>query len=126
MTLPSKFGFGSALGSGNQFLPWVHIKDVVNIISKSIGDTKMHGPYNVVAPSYDNYNEFSKTLAQVLNKPYFMPNVPSFLLKLALGEMSAIVLEGSRISSEKLIKNGYKFQFSNLEFALKNLLITNS
>ncbi len=124
MILPSKFGFGSALGSGNQFLPWVHIKDVVNIISKSISDTKMLGPYNVVAPSYCNYNEFSKTLAQVLNKPYFMPNVPSILLKLAFGEMSAIVLEGSRISSEKLINSGYKFQFTNLETALKDLINT--
>lgn len=124
MILPSKFGFGSALGSGNQFLPWVHIKDVVNIISKSISDTKMLGPYNVVAPYYCNYNEFSKTLAQVLHKPYFMPNVPSILLKLAFGEMSAIVLEGSRISSEKLINSGYKFQFTNLETALKDLINT--
>jgi uncharacterized protein (TIGR01777 family) len=122
MLLPTKFGLGSALGSGKQFLPWVHINDVIKIISKSISDNKMQGPYNVVAPSFDTYDKFSSTLAHVLKKPYFLPNVPSFLLRLAFGEMSAIILKGSRISSEKLIKNGYKFQFDNLETALKNLV----
>jgi uncharacterized protein len=122
MLIPTKLGFGSALGSGKQFIPWVHFYDVLTLIEKCITNETMLGPYNVVSPSFNTYNEFASTLAKVLNKPFFMPNVPSFLLKLTLGEMSQIVLEGSRISSQKLIDSGYCFQFPNLRYALSDLL----
>lgn len=122
MLLPTKLGFGSALGSGNQIIPWVHIEDVVNIIAKSLNDNKIIGAFNVAAPSFNNYNDFAKTLAKVLNKPYFMPNVPAIALKLVLGEMSEIVLKGSRISPNKIIEYGYNFKHTNLEEALKDIL----
>ncbi len=121
MMLPTKFGLGSALGSGKQFLLWVHINDVIQIFEKSIIDNNLTGPYNVVSPSYTTYNDFSRILAEVMNKPFFIPNVPSFLLKLVLGEMSQIILEGSRISSEKIINAGYNFKYPTLNEALKNL-----
>ncbi len=122
MILPTKLGIGSALGSGKQYLPWVHVDDVVKIIKKSIGDQLMKGVFNVVAPSYNIYNDFAKTLAAVLKKPFFMPNVPSFVLKLIFGEMAQIILEGSRVSSQKIIDSGYEFQFPNLKNALEDLL----
>ena len=125
MILPTKLGVGSALGSGKQYFPWIHVDDVVKIIHKSIEDKLIKGVFNVVAPSNSNYNNFAEKLAKVMKKPFFMPNVPSILLKLALGEMSEIVLKGSRVSSEKLIESGYSFQFANLELALDDLLRSN-
>ncbi|MCB0744564.1 MAG: DUF1731 domain-containing protein, partial [Ignavibacteriae bacterium] len=122
MLLPTKLGFGSALGSGNQFLPWIHIDDLIGIITKSISDESMKGAYNAVAPSFSNYNEFAKTMAEVMDKPFFMPNVPSLILKLIFGEMSKVILEGSKISSKKIIDSGYNFIFPNLKEALLDLL----
>lgn len=122
MLLPTKLGIGSALGSGKQYFPWVHIEDTVNIIFKSINDNNMNGPYNVVAPVFTNYIEFAKTLAKVMEKPFFMPNIPSFFLRLILGEMSKIILEGSRVSSKKIENAGFTFKFTDLNVALNNLL----
>jgi len=82
MLIPTKLGFGSGLGSGKQYLPWIHFKDLINIIEKSIKDESMNGAYNIVSPSHTTYYDFAKALAKVMNKPFFMPNVPAFLLKL--------------------------------------------
>lgn len=82
----------------------------------------MNGPYNVVAPVFTNYIEFAKTLAKVMEKPFFMPNIPSFFLRLILGEMSKIILEGSRVSSKKIENAGFTFKFTDLNVALNNLL----
>jgi len=122
MIPPTKLGFGTALGTGKQYIPWVHIIDVIKSIEKCISNEKMNGPYNIVSPTYNTYNEFASFLAQALNKPYFLPNAPSFILKLILGEMAQIILEGSRISSHKLIDTGFDFQFTDLEEALSDLL----
>lgn len=122
MMLPIKLCIGSALGSGNQFLPWVHIDDVLKIIEWSILNGNLSGPYNVVAPEYKTYKEFVKAIADKLGRLLFMPNVPSFFLKLILGEMSQIILEGSRISSKKIVDSGYIFNFPTLDSALSNLL----
>lgn len=122
MLLPTKLGFGSALGSGKQFLPWIHFKDLINIIEKSIIDESMNGAYNIVSPSNTTYYDFAKVLAKVMNKPFFMPNVPAFLLKLVFGEMSKVILEGSKISSNKIIESGYKFKFTDLDHSLTDLL----
>jgi uncharacterized protein (TIGR01777 family) len=122
MLLPTKLGFGSALGSGKQFFPWIHISDAINVVEKSIKDEQIRGTYNLVSPSYNDYDSFAKTLAKVLNKPYYIPNVPKFALKLVYGEMANIILEGSRISSKKLIDSGFDFNYPNLSEALSDLL----
>jgi len=122
MLLPTKLGLGSALGTGKQFMPWIHINDAIQIIEKAIKDEEIKRAYNVVSPFYTTYEDFAKTLAKILNRPYFMNNVPSILLKILLGEMSEIVLEGSRISPQKIINTGYEFQFSNLHKALSDIL----
>lgn len=125
MLLPTKLGIGSALGSGKQYLPWIHILDAIRAIEKCVVDDNINGAYNLVSPSSDDYNSFARTLAKVLKKPLFAPNVPSFLLKLIFGEMSQIILEGSRVSSQKLNDSGFEYGFNNLENALNDLLATN-
>ncbi len=115
-------GFGSPIGSGKQYMPWIHIDDLCNIYLKAIEDQQMQGAYNAVSTEHTTNKEFIKTLATVLNKPCWFPNVPGILLKLLLGSMSVIVLEGSRVSSAKIIKAGYQFQYPNLTAALKEVL----
>lgn len=115
-------GFGSPIGSGKQYMPWIHIDDLCNIYLRAIEDQLMQGAYNAVSPEHTTNKEFIKTLATVLNKPCWFPNVPGILLKLLLGNMSDIVLKGSRVSSAKIIKAGYQFQYTNLTAALKDVL----
>jgi uncharacterized protein len=122
MKRPVDLGIGSALGDGNQFIPWIHIDDLCNIYIKAIEDIEIMGPYNAVAPNHYTNNEFTHTLARVLKKPYWFPNVPAFVLKIIFGEMSKILLEGSRVSSDKIIAAGFKFSFPKLEDALHDLL----
>lgn len=124
MMLPIKLWIGSALGTGNQFVPWVHIDDVVRIIEKAILDEDMSGPYNLVAPEYKTNKELVEAIAWKMGKPLFMPNVPRFLLKIILGEMSQLVLEGSRISSKKILGSAYTFSYPILDKALSDLLST--
>ncbi|MDF2437415.1 MAG: hypothetical protein K0Q95_1791 [Bacteroidota bacterium] len=118
-----KAGLGSALGSGKQFIPWIHIDDICNIFLKAVEDKTMSGPYNGVAPAPVTSNELNKSIAKVLHKPYFFPNVPKFVLKFLFGDRSIIFLEGSRVSSEKIEKAGFTFRYKKVEDALKDLLV---
>lgn len=121
MTLPVKYGFGSALGSGKQYLPWIHIDDLCEIYIRAIEDRSMTGVWNAVAPEHITNREFMRMLAKVLEKPFFFPAVPSFVMKLMFGKMSEILLKGSRVSADKILSAGYKFKFPDLENALKDL-----
>lgn len=122
MSVPIKMGIGSPIGSGKQYMPWIHINDICRIYEWAIKDNSVSGPYNAVAPEhYDNKN-FTKKIAKILKKPLFMPNVPSLVLKLLFGELSVALLEGSRASSEKIEKEGFQFEFPTLDGALRNLL----
>ncbi|WP_395049187.1 TIGR01777 family oxidoreductase [Flavobacterium sp.] len=117
-----KFRLGSALGSGKQYMPWIHINDLCTIYLEAINNTKMNGAYNAAISDNTTNTVFSKTLAKVYGYSIWLPNVPAFLIKLALGEMAQIVLNGRRVSSEKIEKLGFKFQFVNLENALRDCL----
>jgi len=119
---PIKLGIGSALGSGKQAMPWIHLDDICNLYVKAIEDKKMNGAFNGVAPENLTNLEFSKTVAKVLKKPFWFPNVPAFALKLLMGEQAIIALEGSSISSKKTKESGFKFKYRNLTDALNNLL----
>jgi len=123
MLLPVKLGLGSPLGSGKQAISWIHVEDLCSIYLKAIEDIKMEGAYNAVTPDYKTNQELTKTLARVLHKPFWFPRVPSFLLKLIFGEMSAIILKGNPVSANKITTAGFKFMFPDLESALKNLLL---
>lgn len=123
MLAPIKLGLGSTIGSGKQFIPWIHIDDLSEIYIKAIEDSEMNGVYNAVAPEHKTNNDFTKALAFVLNKPLWLPSIPSIFLKLIFGKKSELLLYGSRVSSEKLIAAGYNFKYPKLEAALKNLLV---
>jgi len=122
MTAPVKMGIGSAVGNGRQYLPWIHIDDLCDIYIKAIEDTQMKGAYNAVAPDQKTNKEFTQTIAHILKKPFWFPNVPAIAMKLMFGKISEILLRGSRISSNKIKKTGYNFLFPDLESALADLL----
>ena len=108
----------SPLGTGKQYVPWIHIDDLCQIYLFAI-ENNLNGIYNAVAPKHQTSTSFSKELAKAVKRPFLPIGVPKFLLKLIFGEMAIMLLEGSRISSKKIEKKGFSFRFSNLIIALK-------
>ncbi|MFV8343116.1 TIGR01777 family oxidoreductase [Flavobacterium sp. XS2P39] len=117
-----KYRLGSVLGSGKQYMPWIHVDDLCAVYLEAIVNENMNGPYNAAINDNTNNTIFSKTLARVFGYSIWLPNVPAFVLRLAMGEMSKIVLNGRRVSSEKLEKLGFQFHYTNLEQALRDCL----
>lgn len=122
MSKPVRLGAGAALGSGDQYVSWIHIDDLAAIFIKAIEDDAFAGTYNAVAPEPVTNKELMKSIAKTLGKPFFLPNVPGFVLKIMLGEFAASVLGSSRVSAEKILKSGFEFEYTKLEPALKDLL----
>lgn len=122
MMTPIKFFVGSPLGSGNQYLSWIHIDDLCTMFCKAIQDQNMHGAYNGVGPHPVTNRALTRAIAKVLKRPLIVPSVPGFILKIILGEMADIVLNGSKVSSSKIQQTGFSFQFENLDQALRDLL----
>lgn len=118
---PFVYGVGAALGSGKQIMPWIHINDLIQLYFLAIEDDSINGAYNAVVENTTN-QAFSEMLAKQLKKPLWLPNVPSFILKLIMGEMAVLLLEGSKIDNTKTKAIPYKFEFNSLEKALKTLL----
>ena len=121
MAQPIRWGLGAALGTGNQYMSWIHIADLCRMIHYLLEKNKS-GIYNGVAPNPVTNKEVSRAIAHQLNKPFFFPNVPAFVLKIMIGEMSDILLGGSKVSSKKIEKEGFEFRFPTLELALEHLL----
>jgi len=119
---PFRMHIGSALGSGNQQMPWIHIDDIVQVFYQAITNENYSGAINASATESCSNLEFSKTLAKTLGRILLPIHVPSVVLKMVLGDMSAVVLEGSRVSNSKLKMLGFHFKFEKLEDALKNLI----
>lgn len=122
LLLPVKLGLGSALGSGKQIMPWIHEEDLCNMYIKAIEDNLLVGVYNAVSPNPETNYNFMKIVASVLHKPFFMPSIPSFLLKIVLGEMSTVVLDGSAVSANKIESSGFIFKYKSLKEALTYIL----
>jgi uncharacterized protein len=122
MILPAKLWLNAAFGSGKQYFPWIHIEDLCGIFQKSICDEKMNGSYNAVAPVETTNKQFVTTLSHVMHKPAILPNIPAFILKIAFGEFALTLLNGSRISAEKISNSDFVFQFVNLHKTLRSLL----
>lgn len=118
MALPIRFGFGAALGSGKQWLPWIHIDDICRMYLHAIQNENVKGPYNAIAPQHINNKEMTKAIAKAVRMPLILPNIPSWLLKLFLGEMAVLVLEGSRASADKIIQSGFEFEYPEIHKAL--------
>jgi uncharacterized protein (TIGR01777 family) len=121
MRTPFKLGFGSALASGNQYIPWIHIHDLCQMYVFAMENQDIKGAFNAVVGDEVTNEEFSRKFAKAVKRPLFMPNIPKFIMQLIFGEMSVILTEGSRISSEKIKAKGFQFSFSNLSEALEKL-----
>ncbi|MFZ0426622.1 MAG: TIGR01777 family oxidoreductase [Acidobacteriota bacterium] len=121
--LPSfRLGLGARLGSGGQFMSWIHIADEVALLDRALGDERWDGPFNLTAPNPVTNAEFSRQLARVLRRPQLL-FVPAPLLRLAFGEMAdALLLEGQRVLPERALALGYQFAFRQIEPALEDLL----
>lgn len=117
-----KSGFGAVLGTGKQYLPWIHIDDLCQIYLKAILDEQIQGAYNACVTDTTTNSRFSKVLANLFGYTIWLPKVPAFVLKIVLGEMSIAILKGQRVSSEKIQKAGFEFQFTDLEKTLVNCL----
>jgi len=117
-----KAGIGSPLGTGKQYMPWIHIQDICSMYEFALKNSELDGAFNAVAPEHATNKDLTVQAAEVLKKPLFMPNVPAFVLKLLFGELSVAVLEGSRASSRKIQHAGFQFKFPDLKEALKDLL----
>ena len=121
MLLPFKSGLGTRLGNGKQWMSWVHIDDYVAMLLRLLEDEQMRGPFNVTAPNPVTNAEFTRTLAQALHRPALLV-APGAVLKLAMGERAALLLEGQRVLPGKLTAAGYQFKFPDLAKALNDIL----
>ncbi|MGQ9833115.1 MAG: TIGR01777 family oxidoreductase [Candidatus Villigracilaceae bacterium] len=121
MALPVRLFMGGPLGKGTQGFSWIHIADEVAAIRFLLENEQAEGAFNLSAPEPLSNAEFTKILAKVLRRPYWLP-VPAFLLRLVLGEMSTLVLEGQFVLPERLQKLGFQFRFPRAEEALRDLL----
>ena len=120
---PFRFGVGGRLGSGHQWMPWIHIDDAVNLILFALSYAAIRGAVNVTAPHPVTNEEFTTRLALALHRPAILP-VPSFALRLALGEMSEMLLASQRVLPTVAKSAGFPFQYQELRPALENLLAT--
>lgn len=117
-----KLFLGGTLGSGKQWMPWIHINDLVNLIFYAIENNNVEGVLNATSPHQVTNREFTRTLAKVLKRPAIF-KVPSFVLKLVLGDFSINVLKGIKVLPQKTLNTGFKFKYCDLESALNNLLL---
>jgi uncharacterized protein len=121
MALPYKLFVGGKVGSGEQWVSWVHVTDVVRAIIFAL-ENNLSGPVNVTAPSAIRMNEFGKTIGSVLHRPHWIP-VPGFAMKMILGQKSSLVLEGQHVVPQVLLEKGFEFSFPTLKTALEDLLM---
>ena len=121
---PIRFGFGSGVGTGKQWVPWIHISDLCGMLEFVLAqDTG--GTYNAVAPEHVTNNEFTQKVAVILKRKIVLPNIPAFFIHLLFGEMAVVLLTGSRVSSDKITDLGYSFKHSKLNDALRNIFSKN-
>ena len=121
MLLPFRLGVGGPLGSGRQWMPWIHREDLVGLLLAALDDARYAGPVNATAPAPVTMKEFAATLGRVLHRPAFAP-APAFAIRAAMGEMAALVLDGQRAIPAKASALGFRFRFPALEPALRDLL----
>ncbi|GAP05685.1 MAG TPA: TIGR01777 family protein [Anaerolinea thermolimosa] len=122
MMLPFRFFVGGPLGTGKQWISWIHLEDTVRGIQFMLENPACTGVYNLTSPQPVTNAEFVKTLGRVLRRPCWLP-VPALALKIILGEMSTLILDGQRVIPTRLEEAGFPFRFARLESALRDLLV---
>ncbi|MGB2963336.1 MAG: TIGR01777 family oxidoreductase [Anaerolineales bacterium] len=121
LKLPFLFYLGGRIGSGNQYLSWIHIDDLVAAIRYLIANQFNQGVFNLTAPNPIQNRDFSQRLGKILTKPAWFP-VPGFVLRLLLGEASTLALDGRQVYPTRLLDSGFGYRFDQLDFALRDLL----
>lgn len=120
MKKPIQFGVGAVLGSGNQWMPWIHQRDLVSIFEFIINH-QLEGPFNAVSGNVTN-RTLTQMLARKLHRPLVLPALPAWSAKLIFGEMATLFLDGVQVSNQKLIDKGFSFQYTDLDKALDQIL----
>ena len=118
---PVQFGLGTYFGNGKAWYSWVHIEDIARLFQWAINTTEANGVYNGTAPHPVRNKTLVKSIATAMHRPALPIPVPEFALRLVLGEMSAVVLNSNRVSSEKVVKAGFKFNYPEIEEALADI-----
>lgn len=121
MLLPFKLGLGATVGSGDQFMPWIHVKDWTSLVAWLIANERARGAFNATAPEPVTNSDFTHTLGHALHRPAVF-HAPAFIMKAAMGEMSEMLLTGQRVVPAKAERMGFRFQFRELEQALRDVL----
>jgi uncharacterized protein (TIGR01777 family) len=121
LALPFRLLVGGKIGTGNQYLSWIHIQDIVKSIQFLIDDPRHQGVYNLTAPNPETNQAFSQLMGNSLRRPVWLP-IPSWVLKIALGEASTLALDGRPVYPTRLLKSGYQFQFPDLKGCLESML----
>jgi uncharacterized protein len=120
ITLPIKYGVGSPLGSGRQWMSWIHIDDIVEIFYQAITQDEISGTINGVAKEPVRNQTLTRSVAKTLNRKIFLPNVPAFLLKILLGEMAVVILGSSNVKNSRPLP--FSLKFNKIDEALKDLV----
>ncbi len=120
LALPVKLMAGSAFGSGNQWQSWIHISDLTRLFLYC-ATNNWKGLFNAVSPNPVLQRKLIKKIGKALNRPVFLPNIPSFILKFFFGERSILILGSQKISAKLILKKGFSFQFSSLDSALREI-----
>jgi uncharacterized protein (TIGR01777 family) len=121
MLTPFYLGAGAPLGSGRQYMPWIHREDLVRMMLFAAEHETVHGPLNGTAPHPVTNREFTKALGLAIHRPTFMPSIPGFMLKIMFGEFGSILLNSQRAIPQAAEKAGFQFEFPELEPALQNI-----
>ncbi len=116
----ARLGINVSLGSGKQFLPWMDVRDVIRLYDFILANNEISGIYNAVSSEHITMNEFSRILLQSFGKKSWLPNTPAFIIKMIFGEMSVMLLEGSKVSNEKLLSTGFTFELDTLKKSLES------
>jgi len=118
---PIEKGFGAPLGTGEQWISWIHLQDIAGLYLHIL-KSGLEGVYNAVAPNPVTNKNLTFKIAAALEKNIWLPNAPGWVLKLVLGEMASLVLESQLVSCEKIEATGYKFMFVNVNYAIQKLI----
>ncbi|MCL6601484.1 MAG: TIGR01777 family oxidoreductase [Paenibacillus sp.] len=118
--LPYLLGFGGKIGSGRQWVPWIHLLDIIALIDFCIVNHEISGPVNATAPEPAINDELGRTIGKVYHRPHWFP-LPAFLLTTAVGELSEILLKGQRVLPQKALLHGFSFTYPRLQSALEQL-----
>lgn len=121
MLPPAKWGASAALGNGRQWQSWIHIRDLVRVYTYVI-ERELGGTFNATAPHPVTNQQMTAAIAKALKKPYFLPGIPEFVLKAALGEMSEMLLSSQKVLPKKLLDSGFSFEFADVDAALEDLI----